>query len=99
MSAAVTVTVGPATVRGTAPLPIVDVAVNAGAATAIGSAGAATFVVLGPTAILAYEAIPPPHPHLPADHDDPLAVGVELGVAVAAVFVGFKLVAGRRLRL
>jgi hypothetical protein len=61
--------------------------------------GVATTVVLGPSALLAYITIPAPRPHLPADHHDLVAYGIELGLTVAVLFVGGKLVAGRIFRL
>jgi hypothetical protein len=51
-----------------------------------------------PSAVLVFIAIPAPHPHLPADHHDPVAYGVELSLAAAVLFVGWKLVAGRVFR-
>jgi hypothetical protein len=61
--------------------------------------GVATTVVLGPSALLVYITIPAPHPHLPVDHHDPVAYGIEIGLTVAVIFVGGKLVAGRIFRL
>jgi D-alanyl-D-alanine carboxypeptidase len=61
--------------------------------------GVTTTVMLGPLAVLAYITIPAPHPHLPADHHNLFAYGVELGLTVAFLFVGGKLVAGRIFRL
>jgi hypothetical protein len=60
--------------------------------------GVATTVVLGPSALLVYITIPAAHPHLSADHHDPVAYGIEIGLTVAVLFVGGKLVAGRMFR-
>jgi hypothetical protein len=49
--------------------------------------------------VFAYIVVPEPHPHLPAKHDDPVILGTEIGVVFVVLFVGFKLVAWRLLRL
>lgn len=56
-------------------------------------------VILGPSAVLAYFAVAPPHPHLAAKHDDLVGYGIELALVVGVLFVGGKLVAGRIFRL
>jgi hypothetical protein len=49
-------------------------------------------------AVLAFVAVQPPHYHLAAEHDDPIALGTELGlVLVVLLFVGRRLVACRLL--
>jgi hypothetical protein len=41
-----------------------------------------------------------PHPHLQADHHrDPLAYGVEVGLAFAVLYVGGKMIADRIFKL
>jgi hypothetical protein len=66
------------------------------AASATASAAAPTVTVIGPFALV--YAVPEPHPHLPAKHDDPIMLGTELGLVVVFVLVGWKLVACRLLR-
>jgi hypothetical protein len=68
------------------------VAVSVPAGGAVASGVAAATAVVGPSAILMYYAVPPPHPHLPADHDDLIATSVELTVVVVFLFVAFRLV-------
>jgi hypothetical protein len=48
--------------------------------------------------VLAYLAVEPPqHYHLAADHQDPILIGTELGLVLALLFVGGRLVACRLL--
>jgi hypothetical protein len=47
--------------------------------------------------LLAYIAVPPPHYHLAAEHDDPITLGTEVGLVLAVLFVGWRLVACRLL--
>jgi hypothetical protein len=47
--------------------------------------------------VLAYIAVPPPHYHLHAKHDDPTMLGSEVALVVAVMFVGWRLVGGRLL--
>jgi hypothetical protein len=56
--------------------------------------GEATLVPGSPAILIDY-ALPEPHPHPLADHDDPIAASVELAVVVVALFVAFRLVAVR----
>jgi hypothetical protein len=84
-----------ATAAASAPTPRVWITAGTVAATAVASAPAPT-VVIG-SVVLAY-LVPEPHPHLPADHDDLIALGIEFGLAVTLLFVGGKLAAGRILR-
>jgi hypothetical protein len=100
MSASVTVTTSAAIAAGNAPSPTVWVKTGTLAATAAASAPAPT-VIIGPSAtVFAVITIPAPHPHVLADHHhDPVAYGIELGLTVAVLFVGGKLIAGRTFRL
>lgn len=63
--------------------------------------GTDAVVVLGPIvggpSTVAY-VVAAPHYHLPAKHDDPIMLGTEVGLALAVLFVGWKLVACRRAR-
>jgi hypothetical protein len=93
-SAGIGVSAPAATATASTPPPSIGVAVPVTAATAIGSA-APPMVIIGPSAVLAYFTIPAPHPHLLADHHNPVAYGIELGLTVAVLFVGGKLVAAR----
>lgn len=65
-----------------------------------GISGEAAVVVLGPIIVgpstVAYVLVEQPY-HLPAKHDDPVMLGSEVVLAVALVFLGCKLVAGRLL--
>jgi hypothetical protein len=47
-------------------------------------------------AVLAYVTVEP-HYHLAAEHDDPIALGTEVGLVLALLFVSWKLVACRLL--
>ena len=60
--------------------------------------GISPTVIIGP-ALLAYIVPAQDGYHLPADHDDLIAYGIELGLVLALLFVGGKLVARRTFRL
>ena len=67
------------------------------AASAVASASAPTVVVVGPFASLVY-VVAEPHYHLPAKHDDPIALGTDVGLVLVVLFVGWKLGACRLVR-
>lgn len=54
-------------------------------------------VVVMPSVVIAYAVVTGDHYHLPADHKDFIAYGTELALILTLIFVGGKLVAGRRL--
>jgi hypothetical protein len=85
----VTVVVSAATATASAPTPTPTIVVSAPAATAMASVGAA--VVVGPSAVLAY-ALVEPHPHLLADHHDPIALATDAGLLLVVMFVSGRIV-------
>ena len=85
-----------ATGRAGTVTPTVHVKAGTLVASATASAAAPTVTVIGPFALV--YAVPEPHPHLPAKHDDPIMLGTELGLVVVFVLAGWKLVACRLLR-
>lgn len=93
-SVSVPVPAGGGTAGGVPPTP--SIAVPAGGAVASGTAPIPTFIVA--SAVLYVIGAEPAY-HLPADHHDPIAYGVEVGLAVAVLFVGGKLVAQKVFRL
>jgi hypothetical protein len=55
-------------------------------------------VTFGPAIVVAYAIVTDHGYHLAADHHDLIAYGTELALALCLIFVGGKLVAGRRFR-
>jgi hypothetical protein len=97
MSASVTVTTSAGSATGSAPSPKVWVKTGTLAARAVASAPAPTVIIGSPLVVLAY-VVAQPCPHLAAHHDDPIAYGTEVALAVVVLFVGWRLVAGRVFR-
>jgi hypothetical protein len=98
MTEEVTVTVGAATASAGTPAPTVWVKTGTIAAGATASAPAPTVVhSLGPFASLVY-TVAEPHYHLPGKHDDPIALGTDVGLVLVVLFVGSKLVSCRLVR-
>lgn len=62
------------------------------------SASTSAIVIPGLPAVLAYVTVEPPHYHVAAEHDDPIALGTD-GLVLALLFVSWKLVACRLLPL
>jgi hypothetical protein len=83
--------------RADAATPRVWVKTGTIAASASASAPA-PMIVPGPAAVLVY-AVVEPHYHLPSRHDDLVALGTEVGLALVVIFVAGKLVACRLVRL
>jgi hypothetical protein len=92
-------TAAAATARAEAREPRVFEKTGTIAAGAVVSGDAA--VVLGPIvagpSTVAY-VVAHPHYHLPARHDDPIMLSSEVGLALAVIFVGWRLVACRLAR-
>lgn len=97
-SAAITVNLSSAIAGVSAPAPTIGISVPVPAAVAT-AGGMAPTVVIGPAALLAYIVQTEDGYHLPADHHDPIAFGIEVGLVLALLFVGGKLVAERIFRL
>jgi hypothetical protein len=84
-----------ATARAEAATTRVWVKTGTIAARAVVSAPAPTVVrSLGPFASLVCVVAEPPY-HLPGKHDNPIALGTDVGLVLVVLFVGCKLVACR----
>lgn len=67
--------------------------------TVLSGAYSVAALFIGVSAVLAFVVQTEPGYHLPADHHDPIAIGVDIGLTAALLFVGGKLVAQRTFRL
>lgn len=96
MSTGISEVVTPGGAKAGGNAPSAAVAVPPGGAIA---GGRAPSFVIGPALLYIIEVPATPHPHEAADHDDPVAYGVELGLVLAFLFIGGKIVAERAFRL
>ena len=92
----ITVVAPAATAVASAPSATVSAKAGTLAAGAVASAPAPRVIVAG--VVLAYAVVTHGGYHLAADHHDLIAYGSELALVLALIFVGGRIVAGRRFR-